>query len=81
MRSVWTNFFSTTEQLTSAKDYVAHFVRTPPLKEISKDNGRSCMWVLITIKINIGEIEGVAGDEEIVQDWWVVEHARQVRPY
>ena len=30
---------------------------------------------------NIGEIEGVAGDEEIVQDWWVVEHARQVRPY
>ena len=66
-------------------------MRTPALKDIDKDSGKA-MYLLkcalsiianlcINLQLESEENVGVAGGEtdEIVPDWWVVEHAKQVR--
>ena len=88
----FTTMHSIKSQFTASKDYVTLFVRTPSLAEINKDTGielgecvgsdvvqhdykmRSCMHCTC----HADESVSVTNEEQTIEEWWLLEHARQV---
>ena len=61
------------------------FVPTPSVEELNKSNGRpslsmSLNYIMSRVtSLNICPLGVVSDGGQVEEDWWIVEHARQVR--